>query len=239
MALFLPQHSWLDDAGLNRQHVFDLAALPADLTAPLKPQPHERQLLLFGHAGRRLWERVQAEGQGHAHTAHPIDSYSVRTVATWLAQALPQARARFVFPGDLPIGLQRLGALAGWHHASPFKVGIDPVWGTWFAYRAAILTDTALPPSEPVHTAHPCDTCVDKPCIAACGAGALAGGEFNFPACTAGRLAHASPCALGCTARSACPVGAEHRYADSQVRHSAAGSLAYIRQHFGPRPPPG
>ncbi len=120
-----------------------------------------------------------------------------------------------------------------------FKVGIDPVWGTWFAYRAAILTDTALPPSAPVHTAHPCETCVDKPCIAACGAGALAGGEFNFPACTAGRLDHASPCALGCTARSACPVGAEHRYADSQVRHSAAGSLAYIRQHFGPRPPPG
>lgn len=229
MSACLPQHGWLNDAGLNRQHVFDLAALPADLTAPLKPKPHERQLLLFAHAGRRLWERVQAEG---AHTDHPIDHHSVRAVHTWLAQALPKARARIVYPGDLPIGLQRLGALAGWHHASPFRLGIDPVWGTWFAYRVAILTDTALPPSTPARTAHPCDTCVDKPCIAACGAGALAGGLFNLPACNAGRLAEQSACAQGCTARNACPVGAEHRYDDSQIRHGAAGSLVYIRQHW-------
>jgi hypothetical protein len=228
----LPQRNWLNNAGLNRQHVFDLASLPADLTAPLQPQPHERQLLLFAHAGRRLWERVQANG---THTAHPIDDHSVHTVTTWLAQALPKARTRFVFPGEHPIGLQRLGALAGWHHASPFMVGIDAVWGTWFAYRAAILADTALPPSEPVRTGHPCHTCTDKPCISACAAGALAGGQFNFPACNAGRLAEVSPCALGCTARNACPVGAEHRYEDSQIRHGALGSLAYIRQHFGPR----
>jgi hypothetical protein len=204
--------------------------LPADPVAPLAPESHERQLILFGHAGKRLWECVQAQG---SQTLHPIDTYSVRTVTHWLAQALPLTRARFVFPGTLPIGLQRLGMLAGWHHTSPFMVGIDPVWGSWFAYRAAILTDTHLPASLPQVSKHPCHTCVDKPCISACGAGALAGGRLDLPACNAGRLATDSPCALGCTARHACPVGAEHRYADSQIRHSAAGSLAYIRQHFG------
>jgi hypothetical protein len=226
----LPNHIFLDQAGLNRHHVFDLATLPADVVTPLAPEPHERQLILFGHAGKRLWECVQAEG---THSPHPIDDHSVRTVTTWLARALPVTRARFVFPGTHPIGLQRLGALAGWHHASPFMVGIDAVWGSWFAYRAAILTDTHLPVSLPRVSEHPCHTCVDKPCITACGAGALAGGRFDFPACNAGRLATDSPCALGCTARHACPVGAEHRYEDSQIRHSAAGSLAYIRQHFG------
>ena len=144
-----PAKAFLDAAGLNRQHVFNLADLPADLVAPLAPAAHERQLILFGHAGRRLWECVQAEG---IRSAHPIDEYSVRTVAHWLAQALPTAQTRRLYPGTQPIGLQRLGAIAGWHHAAPFMVGIDPVWGSWFAYRVAILADTDLPASAPLVT---------------------------------------------------------------------------------------
>ena len=225
----LPLADVLNHAGLNRQHVFDLAALPADLVAPLEPATHERQLILFSHAGRRLWECVQAEG---IHSAHPIDEYSVRTVQSWLMQALPQARSRRVFPGTQPIGLQRLGAIAGWHRAAPFMVGIDSVWGSWFAYRVAILTDTALPASPPIDNGYPCDNCVDKPCISACPAGALASGSFNLAACNAGRLATDSHCALACLARNACPVGAEHRYDESQIRHSAAGSLATIRSYY-------
>jgi hypothetical protein len=224
----LPLADVLNHAGLNRQHVFDLTALPADLVAPLEPAPHERQLILFGHAGRRLWECVQAEG---IHSAHPIDEYSVRTVERWQALALPQARSRRVFPGTQRIGLQRLGAIAGWHRAAPFMVGIDSVWGSWFAYRVAILTDTALPASNPIDNGYPCDNCVDKPCITACPAGALASGSFNLTACNAGRLTPESTCALSCLARSACPVGAQHRYDDSQIRHSAAGSLATIRSY--------
>lgn len=226
MTMSLPDADFLDDAGLNRQHVFDLAALPAELLSGLAPQPHERQLILFGHGGRRLWQRVQAEG---IRSEHPIDEYSVRTVETWLASALPAARARFVFPGAQRVGLQHLGKLAGWHRPAPFMVGIDSVWGSWFAYRAVILTDTALPVSAPIDNGYPCADCPDSACVAACPAAALTGGSFNLPACNAGRLAADSRCALGCLARSACPVGREHRYDDSQIRHSAAGSLAAIR----------
>ncbi|KAF7598120.1 MAG: hypothetical protein CGU28_14370 [Candidatus Dactylopiibacterium carminicum] len=229
----LPASQFLDDAGLNRQHVFDLAALPADLLAPLQPRAHECRLILFGHAGRRLWECVQAEG---LRREHPIDEYSVRTVESWLANALPAAQARFVFPaalGTVQVGLQRLGALAGWHHAAPFMVGVDAKWGSWFAYRAVILIDTALPVSEPEDLGHPCSGCKEKTCITACTAGALTEGVFNGPRCRAGRLAETSPCALGCLARMACPVGTEHRYEESQIRHSAAGSLAVLRRYAG------
>lgn len=227
----LPLQSLLDEAGLNRQHVFNLANLPADVLAPLDVAGHERQLILFGHAGRQLWTRVKAEG---LEAQHPIDDYSVRTVQAWLQQALPQAQARFVFPHGLPegqhLGLQKLGTLAGWHHASPFMVGIDAHWGSWFAYRAAIVTDTMLQPSVVEDMGHPCVNCADKPCIAACAGRALDIGQMDVQACFTQRLKPESVCALSCPARLACPVGAKYRYENSQIAHGAKYSLAAIRE---------
>lgn len=231
-----PSKAQLDEAGLNRQHVFDLSRLPPDLLAPLCVEPHERQLILFGHAGRRLWQRVQAEG---IRSDHPIDEYTLRTVEGWIARAIAGARVRFVYPRGLPagrhVGLQRLGTLAGWHHASPFMVGVDAKWGSWFAYRAAILTDTRLPASPLQDHGNPCLACDAKPCIRACPPRALDSGSMNTHACQQHRLADNSPCAAGCLARLACPIGVEHRYEPSQIRHSAAGSLAEIRRLGAPR----
>ena len=232
----LPHHALLDDAGLNRQHVFNLADLPADLLAPLDLRPGETQLLLFGHAGRRLWDCVQAQqADGRLGAEHPIDEHSQRTVERWLREALPGTRARFVYPVGLPpgqhVGLQRLGSLAGWHHASPFMVGIDARWGSWFAYRAAVVTDSGLPPSPAVDLGHPCPTCTHRRCIEACPGRALDSGRMEIEACQRQRLTEGSPCASGCVARLACPVGAEHRYDISQLRHSGRGSLEAIRRH--------
>ena len=228
----LPLQSLLDEAGLNRQHVFNLANLPADVLAPLDVAGHERQLILFGHAGRQLWTRVQREG---LETQHPIDDYSERTVQAWVREALPHARTRFVFPHGLPegqhLGLQKLGTLAGWHHASPFMVGIDTQWGSWFAYRAVIVTDTQLPLSAVQDLGHPCLMCETRACISACAGRALDAGCMDVQACFAQRLKPDSVCALSCTARLACPVGAEHRYDERQIAHGAKYSLAAIREY--------
>lgn len=228
----LPLQSLLDEAGLNRQHVFNLADLPADVLAPLGVTAPERQLILFGHAGRKLWTRVQAEG---LEAQHPIDDYSVRTVKAWLREALPQARTRFVFPHGLPeghhVGLQKLGTFAGWHHASPFMVGVDAKWGSWFAYRAAIISDTALQPSVVEDLGHPCLTCETRACISACAGRALDAGCMDVQACFAQRLRPDSVCALSCLARLACPVGHEHRYEVGQIAHGAKYSLAAIREY--------
>lgn len=227
----IPLKTVLDEAGLNRQHVFDVSSIPAGVLAPLSIASHEKQLFLFGHAGRRLWSQVQAGG---SLSAHPIDDYSVSTVEQWFTQALPDARYRFVYPRGLPtgqhVGLQRLGALAGWHHPTPFMVGIDSSWGSWFAYRAAVLADTDLPASPPVDQGHPCEACVAKPCITACPAGALDSGALEMDKCREQRLLEGSTCALACLARQACPIGIEHRYEDSQIRHSYAGSLRVLRR---------
>lgn len=224
---FLP--GFLDAAGLNRQHVFDLASLPDDVRATLGDTAGFRQLILIGHGGRRLWECVQASGIGGEH---PIDDYCVQTIGRWFADQLPGRTFRIVYPGDRPVGLQALGKLAGWHHASPFMVGIDEQWGSWYAYRAVVLADTDFCPFFPLDRSNPCLSCSAQPCIAACPAGALDDARFSLAHCASHRLQPDSVCALGCLARSACPVGSEHRYDEAQVRHSYSRSLAMLRRYF-------
>lgn len=213
-------------AGLNRQHVFNLGELPADILGGLEPRPEERQLILLGHAGRHLWDCVQAAG---LPGEHPIDDYCRQTVARCFAEQLPGTAYRLAYPGAAPVGLQALGTLAGWHHPSPFMIGVDRRWGSWFAYRAVILCATDFAPTPVVDHGSPCTDCREPPCIAACPAGA-AGTPFNLQACADERLHEDSPCAYGCLARNACPVGSEHRYAEAQIRHSFALSLAMLRQ---------
>lgn len=219
----------LDAAGLNRQHVFDLAALPAEVCATLGDTAGCSQLLLIGHGGRRLWECVQQSGIGGEH---PIDDFTVATLQAWLAENLPGQAYRIVYPGEQPVGLQALGKLAGWHHASPFMVGVDAEWGSWYAYRAVVLADSRFLPNFPVDRSSPCLNCTDQPCIAACPAGALAGVEFDLRACSRHRLQPESGCAHGCVARRACPVGRQHQYDDAQIEHSYSRSLAMLREYF-------
>lgn len=223
-------------AGLNRQAIFDLAALPAEYLAQLEkitPLAGYRQLILLGHGGRRLWECVKSSGIA---SADPIDDFTVRTLQQCFAAELPGTRYQLLYPSQHPIGLQQLGALAGWHHPSPFMVGIDAEWGSWSAYRAVVLADTHFCPSRPVDRrthaeSHPCPRCETSACIAACPAGALNQRHFDLGRCVAHRKQAASACRLGCLARSSCPVGQQHRYTDEQIRHSYAISLRMIETY--------
>lgn len=224
--------SALDAAGLNLHAVFDLARLPAPLQTQLRadfdPRQAYRQLLLIGHGGKRLWNALQASG---IRSPHPIDDFSVRSVEQWFAAQLPGHALRIVYPGTMPVGLQALGQIAGWHHASPFRVGVNQTWGSWFAYRVALLADTELPPTPALPGASPCAGCADKPCIASCPGAALEGEAFSLVKCVAYRRQADSRCKTTCIARLACPVGAEHRYEEAQIRHSYSRSLAEIERH--------
>ena len=216
----------LDAAGLNRQHVFDIADLPAEVAATLGDTTGFRQLILIAHGGRGLWDCIQAAGQAGEH---PVDDYAVGIIRRWCADALPGRRTRLLYPGDAPVPLQRLGILAGWHHAAPFMVGVDITWGPWWAYRAALLADSDFCASRAVDRASPCAGCAKRPCISACPAGAMDAGRFALETCLAFRRQTASPCAFTCLARAACPVGAEHRYDAAQLRHSYGQSLTLAR----------
>jgi len=216
----------LDAVGFNLHAVFDLATLPAAVLEPLAGHdPRYRQLILLGHGGRRLWEAVRASG---IESANPIDDFTLRTVGEWAAEQLPGRVWEAVYPAHdsaRPVGLQALGKLAGWHHDSPFMVGINAQWGSWFAYRAVLLAESDFTPTPRVDCGAPCPACAAKPCIVACPAGAMGDGRFDLKRCLDYRSSPESRCALACVARNTCPVAPEHRYPEAQIAHSYGRSL--------------
>lgn len=231
-----PVFAHLTSVGLNLHAVFSLASLPPEVLSTLALTNDERgqfhQLILIGHRGRDLWTTLQKRGM---HGVHPIDQFATERVAAWMEGPLQGHTWRQVFPGMHPVGLQRLGALAGWHHSSPFWVGVDAEWGSWFAYRAVVLADTNLALTPRREFPSPCDTCTDKPCIEACPAGALASertGAWRLQTCLDFRKQPASPCQDRCLARNACPVGAEHRYTQEQVAYHYLQSMPMIRARY-------
>ncbi|NMG00551.1 hypothetical protein GPA27_24530 [Aromatoleum toluolicum] len=223
----------LDAVGLNLQAVFDLDALPAELATRLRAQVDDgegfHQLILIGHAGRKLWESVQATG---LQTANPIDDFSIARVEEWFATQCAGRRLRVIYPGDRLVDLQRLGELAGWHHPSPFMVGIQAGWGSWFAYRVAMLADSELPVTAPAVAPSPCNACTGRPCVAACPADAMASGRYSLERCIGYRRQPGSLCADTCLARTNCPVGSEHRYCDAQIEYHYALSRGAIERYL-------
>ncbi len=218
----------LDAVGLNLRAVFALDQLPDALRNECDPARNYSQLILIGNGGRAMWQAILREG---GRSADPIDDFSVRAVRRWLAAQASGRSYEIVYPGERLVGLQSLGECAGWHFASPFMVGINERWGTWFAYRVAVLADTDFEPTRPVPGESPCTACRPRPCVSACPGKAIESDEFNLANCVRYRLRADSACQTTCMARLACPVRAEHRYDDEQIRHAYAISLRFIEQY--------
>ena len=207
-----------------------LAAHGLTLRGGLHPSPDDsvrdagegrptRTLLLVGNTGSDLWPRF-AEFAGSGRNA--LDRWTVETIVP-IAE---QFDARCVFPFDKPFQpFQRWAMRAEPVKPSPLGVLIHPDHGLWHAYRAALLLSEKLDLPAPAHRPSPCQTCADRPCLAACPVGAFSGDGYDVPA-GAGYLNSpaGSECMEGgCRARDACPVASDRRYAPDQIRfHMAA-----------------
>ena len=225
----------LSAQGIQLHTVFNLADLPADVsdTLALDAAARDRytQLILLGHLGRAFWDALRERG---LHGSDPVDAFAGECAARWMATALPGHAWRQVFPGPQAVGLQRLGQLAGWHQASPFWVGVDAEWGSWFAYRAVLLTDTQLPVTPQRQVGSACGACAARTCVSACPAGALASeqtGPWRLKACLDFRKRPDSPCLDRCLARNACPVGQPYRYSEEQTAYHYLHSMRAIRAY--------
>lgn len=221
----------LTAAGLNLQAVLTVAGLPEQLKANLANAGVSLgapgSLILFGNGGPDFWRAFQSQTPADEH---PVDDFSRQCVSAFMARRFPNIAFRFLYPGSSVVPLQALGQLAGWHHDSPMKVGINDTWGLWYAYRALVLVEEALPASAPVPSTSPCVRCDDKPCVAACPPNALEDRTLQLERCVDFRLQEDSICRQQCLARWACPVAPQHRYDRAQVAYHYGHSLPHLRQ---------
>ncbi len=185
-------------------------------------------VVLVGNAGGSLWPAFSRwrAGQADGGGENPLDDWSKAVIRPVAAAA----GADVWFPSDPPWQpFQRWAIRAEGLKPSPLGILIHPVYGLWHGYRAALgfagLVGAATRPAGP----HPCDTCAKKPCLSTCPAGAVRPEGFDVAACRAHLRTpegQAGCMQLGCLARAACPVGADHRYPVKQLRfHMAALSL--------------
>ena len=233
-----PNITLLSKAGLNLISVLDVATLQQPILDALSKDGVQldrfKRLVLLCNAGRtdgdNLWYAVQEAGMNRPN---PIDTFSTETAQSWIATELQNADSEILYPGPTSVSLIQLGKAAGWHHDSPLGLGIHAQYGVWFAYRVAFLTAFELPITVPLELDSPCDSCVEKPCITACPAGAVVGiGKFDFPSCARFRLQNDSPCADRCLSRIACPVGQEYRYPLEQIQYHYNLSRETYRKWF-------
>lgn len=230
--------SLLNDAGLNCQAVFDIADLSNDAREMLIercPQAlNYRQMILIGHGGQQFWQSLLAAGADMSTDMsteadnHPVDDFTVSVVRQFFDHEHAGVEYEIIYPGAYTVSLQELGKLAGWHHDSPFMVGINTTFGSWFAYRAMILANTNLPPTTTVETTSPCHDCSTKICIHSCPAQALDDGEFHLLKCVSYRQQENSRCKDTCVARVSCPVASEHRYSEQQINYHYGRSMRVI-----------
>ena len=218
---------YFDKNGLNLHAVFNLSELPANLIA--EQSSHFSQLLLFAHGGKQLWSSLNTSG---FQSENPVDDFSVQVVKSYFKKQLPDTQYKFVYPGNSSISLIALGNLAGWHFESPFKVGINNVWGSWFAYRVAILANTHYQTTPKADYSSPCITCAAKPCKSACPANALEQDDFIFDKCVKYRKGAESRCKRTCLSRVTCPIASNHQYTDEQLHYHYSVSLKTIQKYY-------
>lgn len=173
-----------------------------------------QSLVLIGNAGPAMFARFASERD----SARDLMDHWTQDVLTPLANEL---EARVVFPFDTPHPpFLTWARAAGAGHPSPLGMNIHPEFGLWHAYRAAFLFDEAIAVPPAHETKSPCETCMDKPCLATCPVSAFsAGGGYDVPACvTHLGASEGERCRSGgCMARNACPVGLEYFYSPDQT----------------------
>ena len=236
--------------GLNLQAVINLKQLPSELVSQLNTTTdrfeYYSQLILIGHGGSLLWQKVKScqestierkSGASAFKSPHPIDDFSRLHVENFFAKRFSSTDFEIIFPtsNQTLVNLQALGKFVGWHNTSPFAVGINQQWGSWFAYRAVVIVKShylsCFPTAETDHSESPCLSCQSRDCVQTCPANALSGDKLDLNRCIAYRKQPDSKCKDRCIARMACPVAAQHQYSLEQIQYHYGRSMETINRY--------
>ena len=170
-----------------------------------------RTIILLGNAGPRMWQVFNASGMSS------LD----RWTASVVDKAASQVAARAIYPFNGPpyAPFHRWALATGTVHQSPIGLLVDPKFGLWHAYRAALTFAAETPTTPPPTHESPCLACAEKPCLSACPVDAFQESNFDVATCRS-HLAgpNGSTCVkFGCQARHACPIGVGYAYEPAQA----------------------
>ncbi|WP_306028724.1 hypothetical protein [Stappia sp. MMSF_3263] len=205
------------------------ATTPADRVPDVAQGRPARALFLVGSLSDELFTLFRESPEAADDRPDPLDRYTRRA----LAGIAEEAGLGIVFPFEGPpyFPFQRWALRTGGFSPSPMGVLAHREYGTWLGLRAALLSPQPVEATASAAEPGPCGTCLDKPCITACPAGALSDAlppaSYDVPRCLAHlRAAPDTACHTGCLARRACPYGREY----AQSRDAAA---LHMRAFFG------
>lgn len=187
------------------------------------------RLILIGHVGQELWPSFQRERLSFSDES-PLDEYSLHHGRLFLQAMSAEVQSLALYPSEHFFPLTPLLQDVQWSRDSLLGLGIHGKWGLWQAVRAVFLVEADWPEHWPSVQESPCLKCVETPCVSGCLGAAMTKAGLEVESCLEFRLQENSPCALQCSARASCPVGAEHRYSEEQEAFHYGHSLEMLRR---------
>jgi len=200
-----------------------------------------RSIVIVGNGGRTLWEALQihaGRNPGWWERDNPIDDFTVQVVEQMVLEPLRnnglKPVAAYPFVGAAPfIDFMTLGRIAGLGGPSILGVLVNPAYGPWIAFRAAILIDADLDEPGAATGFDPCPGCATRPCIDACPPRAVSFPDgWSIPRCLEHRVEVEADCAGRCHARAGCVLGPEHRYPDAELEYHQQRALVAMRAYY-------
>lgn len=238
---------------------YDRAVTPAMRTAafesatpssgtPATASPSPRSIIVIGNGGGDFWRAFSAFADRNPEwrdRANPLDDFTREIIEREVVPVVREAGSRcvWVYPfmhAGPTLNFIELAKLAGLGGPSIIGVVLNPVYGPWIAFRAALIVDVDLDlPGEAVGF-DPCPGCMSRSCIAACpGAAVSFPAGWDIPKCLTHRVEVEADCAPRCHARVRCVIGPEHRYPDAELEYHQRRALAAMRPwyetHLRPR----
>ena len=176
--------------------------------------------VVFGNGGTALWDAFVEDMTTHpehlTEHQHPFDDFVHRAIQN--ADPSPPNSRRWIRCAAEPeafVDFRPLAHGAGLGFSSTMGLLIHPEYGLWMGLRAVLLTTEQLPPFKAVEGLSPCDSCIEKPCISACPAGAVRPEGWKVKVCAQFHQ-DSTDCHGRCHSRLSCPIGDSHRHSPLQ-----------------------
>lgn len=166
--------------------------------------PDIATLLLLGPREPGFWDHVTASDEFRDGAPDPMDRWSRRVIGTIACDL--GGKAYFPFGGPPWHPFIAWATRTGRAWASPVAMMVHDTAGLMVSYRGALGLRERIVLLEPGQ--RPCESCEEKPCLAACPVAALTEAGYDVPGCKSYlNTPDGGTCMTGgCLVRRACPV---------------------------------